>query len=158
MVSCPYLLDIEPEVNDIPILYRVLFPLDPHVPLRACRVLAAALDEIPVVGHFRPDEPRSKSVWILPAACGAFVPFGIVHEWSSFSLWVKKLIRSQQLEAFADDAGESRFLNADVVQILFLFFGRELKEFRLGLAADLHQDNSLPAPHTPSMPADGRRL
>jgi hypothetical protein len=33
--------------------------------------------------------PRSKSVWITPAACGAFVPTGIVQARISFSPAVK---------------------------------------------------------------------
>ena len=38
-------------------------------------------------------KPRSKSLWILPAACGALVPFVIVHARTSLGPAVRKLIR-----------------------------------------------------------------
>ena len=38
--------------------------------------------------------PRSKSVWMIPAACGALVPRRIVHARHSFSPAVKYVMRS----------------------------------------------------------------
>jgi hypothetical protein len=39
-------------------------------------------------------KPRSKSVWMTPAACGALAPFATVQARVSFGPEVKKVIRS----------------------------------------------------------------
>jgi hypothetical protein len=76
VIEIPYTLlitgsHVEQEVAHVPILHHVVLALDPHLARFLDRLLALVLLEVGDRVDLGPDEARSKSVWITPAACGA---------------------------------------------------------------------------------------
>ena len=71
--------DVEAEEDDVAVLHHILLALAAHEALSlAAAIVPQAIRSLNAMTSARM-KPRSKSLWILPAACGAFVPFVIVH-------------------------------------------------------------------------------
>ena len=72
-------LHVEAEVDHVAVLHDVLLALGAQRAGMTRRGLAAVPHELVDVDHFARMKPRSKSVWITPAAWGAVHPARIVH-------------------------------------------------------------------------------
>ena len=89
-------------------------------------------------------KPRSKSVWMTPAACGCLRPLGMVQAWASLGPTVKKVIRSKRLVAGTDDAGQARFLPAPrSPEIRPARLRRQLRDFGLDRRRNDHRAGAL---------------
>ncbi len=73
--------------------------------------------------------PRWKSVWILPAAAGAFVPRSIVQARDSLGPAVKNVISPSRSRP--DQAIQSRLLEPEFLQECGLVLGRQFGDLRL---------------------------
>ena len=81
-------------------------------------------------------KPRSKSEWILPAACGRFRSF-FDRPRAAFLLAVRQETdEAQQAVARLDEVVEARRLNAHLREELFLLLGRVVRDVLLRLGAD----------------------
>lgn len=81
-------------------------------------------------------KPRSKSEWIFPAACGAFVPLVIVQARVSFSPAVRLEIRPSQGVRFFNQPVQSAFAQAEFFHKQRLVLRFHLRKFFFGFRAD----------------------
>lgn len=82
-------LDVEQEVHHIAIFHDVVFTFGAHFPGFFGALFAFIGNKVFIGDGLRADKAFSKSVWILPAACGAVAPTGMVHARTSFTPAVK---------------------------------------------------------------------
>ena len=89
-------------------------------------------------------KPRSKSVWISPAASGAFAPLCTVQARASFGPAVKKVMRPSSAYASVDHAREAGLVEAEIGQERVAFFGGEGRDLRLDRRRDDDRLRALP--------------
>ncbi len=83
-------------------------------------------------------KPRSKSVWIAPAACGAVAPTRTVQARTSFGPAVKIGLQAQQPVGAADHAVQSRLAQAELGQEFAALGLVQLRDLRLDGRAHRH--------------------
>ncbi len=89
LIRQQFYLDVEQEVHYIAIFNDIIFAFRSHL-TGFFRALFTFIGNKVVKGDsLSADKAFSKSVWILPAACGAVAPTGMVHARTSFTPAVK---------------------------------------------------------------------
>ena len=79
------MLYVEAEQNNVAVCNDIVLAFAADESLFLCGSHASLLDQIIKGDDLGADEAALKvAEWILPAACGAFVPFVIVHARTSF--------------------------------------------------------------------------
>lgn len=87
-------LDVKAEVHDVAVLHDIILAFDAHLPGIAHGAFAAEGDVVFVLDDLGAYESFSKSVCMMPAACGALVPRRNVQARTSSGPAVKYVCRS----------------------------------------------------------------
>lgn len=82
-------LYIKAEMHNVAVFYYIVFAFQSKKSFIPGRSHRSAAHEILVSYNFRAMNPFSKSEWITPAACGAFMPWRMVHARTSCTPAVK---------------------------------------------------------------------
>lgn len=77
-------LNIKTEIHHISILYHIILAFYRHFSGFFALGFRTVSNKIIVFDYFRADKPFSKSVCIIPAVWGAFIPLRKVHARTSF--------------------------------------------------------------------------
>lgn len=93
MKNVQFILHVKAKNDNITVAHDIFLALGTNQSLLLCSRHRTARHQVVIRNDFRTDKAALKSVWIFPAACGALVPFSIVHARTSFGPAVKKLIR-----------------------------------------------------------------
>lgn len=89
--------DVEQEVHDVAVLHDVFLALDAYFTGIAARLLRTQRHIVVVLDDLGADESFSKSVWMIPAVSGAFMPRTYVQARDSSAPVVKNVSRFSNL-------------------------------------------------------------